>query len=41
MAASRNEIPPGPIVGLIVDFWQRAITDVGLPGVWHSREARI
>jgi hypothetical protein len=26
------EIPPGPIVGLIDDFWQRAISDVGLPG---------
>jgi hypothetical protein len=26
------EIPPGRLVGLIDDFWQRAITDVGLPG---------
>lgn len=26
------EIPPGAIVGLIDDFWQRSITDVGLPG---------
>ena len=26
------EIPPGPIVGMIEDFWQRALTDVGLPG---------
>jgi hypothetical protein len=26
------EVPPGRIVGLINDFWQRAITDVGLPG---------
>ena len=26
------EIPPGPIVGLIDDFWQRSISDVGLPG---------
>jgi len=26
------EIPPGPIVGLIEDFWQRALADVGLPG---------
>ena len=26
------EIPPGPIVGLIDDFWQRSITDLGLPG---------
>jgi hypothetical protein len=26
------EIPPGAIVGIIDDFWQRSITDVGLPG---------
>ena len=26
------EIPPGPIVGLLDDFWQRSVTDVGLPG---------
>lgn len=26
------EIPPGAIVGLIDDFWQRSIADVGLPG---------
>lgn len=26
------DIPPGMIVGLIDDFWQRSITDVGLPG---------
>lgn len=26
------EIPPGQLVGLIDDFWQRSITDVGLPG---------
>ena len=26
------EIPPGAIVGLIDDFWQRSATDVGLPG---------
>jgi hypothetical protein len=26
------EIPPGRVVGLICDFWQRAITDLGLPG---------
>ena len=26
------EIPAGPAVGLIDDFWQRAITDFGLPG---------
>ena len=26
------EIPAGPGVGLIDDFWQRAITDFGLPG---------
>ncbi len=26
------DIPPGAIVGLIDDFWQRSATDVGLPG---------
>jgi hypothetical protein len=26
------EIPPGAIVGLIDDYWQRSVTDVGLPG---------
>jgi hypothetical protein len=26
------EIPPGALVGIIDDFWQRSVTDVGLPG---------
>jgi hypothetical protein len=26
------EVPPGALVGIIDDFWQRSITDVGLPG---------
>jgi hypothetical protein len=26
------EIPPGAIVGIIDDFWQRSLSDVGLPG---------
>jgi hypothetical protein len=26
------EIPPGAIVGIVDDFWQRSIADVGLPG---------
>ena len=26
------EIPPGAIVGLMDDFWQRSLSDVGLPG---------
>ncbi len=26
------EIPPGAIVGLLDDFWQRSLSDVGLPG---------
>lgn len=26
------EIPPGAIAGLIDDFWQKSITDLGLPG---------
>ena len=27
------DIPPGAIVGLIDDYWQRSLTDVGLPGL--------
>jgi hypothetical protein len=26
------EVPPGAIVGMIDDFWQRSVIDVGLPG---------
>ena len=26
------EIPPGALVGIIDDYWQRSVTDVGLPG---------
>jgi hypothetical protein len=26
------EVPPGLIVGLVDDFWQRSLVDVGLPG---------
>ena len=26
------EIPPGAIVGLVDDFWQKSLVDVGLPG---------
>jgi hypothetical protein len=26
------EVPPGALVGIIDDYWQRSITDVGLPG---------
>ena len=26
------EIPPGAIVGILEDYWQRSISDVGLPG---------
>jgi hypothetical protein len=26
------QVPPGPIVGLIDDFWQKSISDLGLPG---------
>ena len=26
------EVPAGQSVGIIDDFWQRSITDVGLPG---------
>jgi hypothetical protein len=26
------DVPPGAIVGLLDDFWQRSLVDVGLPG---------
>jgi hypothetical protein len=26
------DVPPGAIVGMIDDFWERSLTDVGLPG---------
>ena len=26
------EIPPGAIVGILDDFWQRSLTDLGVPG---------
>jgi hypothetical protein len=26
------EIPPGALVGILDDFWQRSLTDLGLPG---------
>ena len=26
------EVPPGALVGIIDDYWQRSVTDVGLPG---------
>jgi hypothetical protein len=26
------DVPPGAIVGLIDDYWQRSLTDLGLPG---------
>jgi hypothetical protein len=26
------EVPPGALVGIIDDFWQRSLTDVGMPG---------
>jgi len=35
------EIPPGMIVGLIDDFWQRSITDVGLPGPDGAKGGRF
>jgi hypothetical protein len=31
------DVPPGRIVGLIDDFWQRAITDLGLPGPYGDK----
>ena len=34
------EIPPGAIVGLLNDFWQRSVTDVACLGLTRGREAR-
>ena len=34
------EVPAGPGVGLIDDFWQRAITDFGLPGPDQGKGGR-
>jgi hypothetical protein len=35
------EIPPGAIVGMIDDFWQRSIADVGLPGPDGAKGGRF
>ena len=31
------EVPPGAIVGLMDDFWQRSIADIGLPGPYGDK----
>ena len=35
------EIPPGAIVGMIDDFWQRSLTDLGLPGPDGAKGGRF
>ncbi len=35
------DIPPGAIVGLIDDFWQRSLTDVGLPGPYGDKGGKF
>jgi len=35
------EIPPGAIVGIIDDFWQQSIADVGLPGPDGAKGGRF
>jgi len=35
------DIPPGAIVGLIDDFWQRAIADVGVPGPYGAKGGKF
>ncbi|HTE23288.1 DUF1254 domain-containing protein [Flavitalea sp.] len=35
------EIAPGAIVGLIDDFWQRSVTDVGLPGPYGDKGGKF
>ncbi|MDM0085469.1 DUF1254 domain-containing protein [Variovorax sp. J31P179] len=34
------EIPPGAIVGILDDFWQRSISDLGLPGPDRGKGGR-
>ncbi|HEY5916101.1 MAG TPA: DUF1254 domain-containing protein [Chryseolinea sp.] len=31
------DVPPGAIVGLMDDFWQRSIADIGLPGPYGDK----
>ena len=35
------DIAPGAIVGLIDDFWQRSVTDVGLPGPYGNKGGKF
>lgn len=35
------DIAPGAIVGLIDDFWQRSVTDVGLPGPYGDKGGKF
>jgi hypothetical protein len=35
------DIGPGAIVGLIDDFWQRSVTDVGLPGPYGDKGGKF
>ena len=35
------DVPPGAIVGLIDDYWQRSLTDVGLPGPYGDKGGKF
>ena len=35
------DMPPGRIVGLIDDFWQRSLADVGLPGPYGDKGGKF
>lgn len=35
------EIPPGAIVGLVDDFWQKSLVDVGLPGPYAGNGGKF
>src|SRR5688572_19629120 len=35
------EIPTGPTIGMICDFWQRAVTDVGMTGPDQGKGGRF
>lgn len=35
------DIPPGAIVGIIDDFWQRSLADIGLPGPYGDKGGKF
>ena len=35
------DVPPGAIVGIIDDFWQRSLADIGLPGPYGDKGGKF